>query len=189
MPVAAEVAAALGAQLEVVLVCKIGAPGQPELAVGAVGEDGVTVQNNVALHELGLVWADVRGQVDLAWPELRRRAACFRPGRGRPDLRGRTVIVVDDGIATGSTVVAALRVVRGLGATWVVLAVAVAPADATPLLSSLADEVVTVLTPTDFVSVGQWYDEFTPVEDAEAARLLLAEPESRPPRPYRPDWR
>jgi putative phosphoribosyl transferase len=171
VPVAAEVAAALGAQLDVVLVRKIGAPEREELAVGAIGEDGVTVRNDAVLRELGLSWDDLADQVERERAEVRRRADLLRTG-SRPELRGRTVILVDDGIATGATVVAALRVLRDLGATHIVLAVPVAPPDSLAALAPLADEVVCPSTPRRFAAVGQWYDDFTQVPDERVRELL-----------------
>lgn len=171
VPVAAEIADALGAELDVVLVRKIGAPDRPELAVGAVGENGVTVRNDAVLRELGLQWSDLRRQVARERDEVRRRALALRPGP-RPELRGRTVILVDDGIATGATVVAALRVLRKLGAARIVLAVPVAPPESLRLLGALADEIVCPLAPRDFTSVGQWYDDFAQVPDDHVRKLL-----------------
>lgn len=171
VPVAAEVAAALRAQLDVVLVRKIGAPHREELAVGAIGEDGVTVRNEAVLRELGLSWDDLADRIERERAEIRRRAAILRPG-ARPDLRDRTVIVVDDGIATGATVVAALRVLRDLGAAHIVLAVPVAPPDSLAALAPLADEVVCPATPRRFTAVGQWYDDFTQVPDDQVRKLL-----------------
>jgi putative phosphoribosyl transferase len=171
VPVAAEVAAALGAVLDVVLVRKIGAPDREELAVGAIGEDGVTVRNEAVLRELGLSWDDLADRVERERAEVRRRADILRPG-ARPDLRDRTVILVDDGIATGATVVAALRVLRDLGAAHIVLAVPVAPPDSLAALAPLADEVVCPSTPRRFAAVGQWYDDFTQVPDERVRELL-----------------
>jgi putative phosphoribosyl transferase len=171
VPVAAEVAAALNAQLDVVLVRKIGAPHRKELAVGAVGEEGVTVRNDVVLRELGLTWDDVAEQIECEREEIVRRAAILRPGP-RPDLRGRTVILVDDGIATGATVLAALRILRDLGATYIVLAVPVAPPDSLNTLAPLADEIVCPATPKRFTAVGQWYDDFSQVPDEQVRELL-----------------
>lgn len=171
VPVAAEIAAALDAELDIVLVRKIGAPDRQELAVGAVGEDGVTVKNELVLRELGVSWADLAEQVARERDEVVRRAVELRSWP-RPDLRGRTVIVVDDGIATGATVRAALRVVRRLGAAWVVLAVPVAPAESLRALAPLADEVVCAVTPRDFMSVGQWYVNFDQVPDDDVRDLL-----------------
>ncbi|MFC4857604.1 phosphoribosyltransferase [Actinophytocola glycyrrhizae] len=171
VPVAAEVAAALGAPLDVVLVRKIGAPDREELAVGAVGEDGVTVRNEAVLRELGLSWEGLAERVARERDVIRERAVSLR-SRPRPALRGRTVILVDDGIATGATVVAALRVLRDLGAARVVLAVPVAPPDSLAAIAPLADEVVCPATPRRFAAVGQWYDDFTQVPDDQVRKLL-----------------
>lgn len=173
VPVAAQIATALSAPLDVVLVRKIGAPHRTELAVGAVGEDGVTVRNEIVLAELGLTWPDLEDQVAWERAEIDRRATMLRL-RPRPSLRGRTVIVVDDGIATGATVVAALRVVRRLGARRIVLAVPVVPADTVARLRQIADEVVCGMAPRRFVAVGQWYDDFSQVADDEVRALLEA---------------
>lgn len=174
VPVAAEIARSLDATLDIVLVRKVGAPNRPELAAGAVGEDGVTVQNRSVLRELGLTWEDMSTQVNREREEVRRRATTLRPARPRADLRGRTVIVVDDGIATGSTVVAAVRVVRDLGAARIVLAVPVAPADAVQRLAALVDELVCVHAPARFLAVGQWFQDFKQVSDDEVRRFLAA---------------
>jgi putative phosphoribosyl transferase len=173
VPVAAEIAARLDAPLDVILVRKVGAPGRAELAAGAVGEDGVTVQNLAVLDGMGLSWEDDLGaQVERERAEVWRRAETLRRGRSRVDLRDRTVIIVDDGIATGSTVVAAIRVVRGMGARRVVLAVPVAPADALRRMEELADVVVCLLAPARFLAVGQWFHDFRQLTDEEV-RLLL----------------
>jgi putative phosphoribosyl transferase len=173
VPVAAEIAAVLRARLDIVLVRKIGAPDRLELAVGAVGEDGVTVRNAALLRDLGLTWEDLHDQVTHERAEVARRAVSLRPSGPRLSLHSRTVVVVDDGIATGATVLAAIRVVRRLGAARIVLAVPVAPADAVPRLAEVADEVVCAHAPARFLSVGQWFDDFTQVTDEEV-RILLA---------------
>lgn len=172
VPVAAEVAVALGAQLDIVLVRKIGAPHRTELAVGAIGEDGVTVRNGAVLAELGLSWADLGTQVERERSEIERRATTLRPGP-RPSLEDRTVILVDDGIATGATVIAAIRVARRLGARRIVLAVPVAPADSVARLREIADEVVCTTLPTRFLAVGQWYEDFAQVPDKRVRELLV----------------
>jgi putative phosphoribosyl transferase len=173
VPVAAEIAARIGAPLDVILVRKVGAPGRAELAAGAVGEDGVTVRNLAVLDGLGLSWEeDLGAQVERERAEVLRRAEALRRGRSRLDLRGRMVIVVDDGIATGSTVVAAIRVVRGMGANRVVLAVPVAPPDALRRMEELTDEVVCLLAPARFLAVGQWFRDFRQVSDEEVRMLL-----------------
>jgi putative phosphoribosyl transferase len=172
IPVAAEIAAVLGAPLDIVLVRKVGAPRRPELAVGAVSEDGVTVRNDAVLAELGLSWADLEDQVARERAEIERQVTALRPAGPRPDLRDRTVVLVDDGIATGATVVAAARVLRRLGARRIVLAVPVAPADCLPRLREIADDVVCALAPNRFVAVGQWYDDFAQVPDKQVRALL-----------------
>jgi putative phosphoribosyl transferase len=170
--VAAEIARELKAPLDIVLVRKIGAPHRSELAVGAVGEDGITVQNRAILHELGLLWEDLHRRVERERAEVLRRAESLRPNRPRTDLADRTVIVVDDGIATGSTVVAAMRVVRGQGARRIVLAVPVAPADTLTRMTELADEIVCLHAPERFRAVGQWFQDFRQVSDDEVRALL-----------------
>jgi putative phosphoribosyl transferase len=172
VPVGAEVAAALGAPLDVILVRKVGAPERPELAAGALGEDGVTVQNVAVLHQLGLSWDDLSDEVDAQWAELHARQRELRGEKPRVDLRGRTVVIVDDGIATGSTVVAAMRVVRAMGARRVVLAVPVAPAETMESMEILADEVVCLHAPERFRAVGQWFRDFSQVSDEEVMKLL-----------------
>jgi len=174
VPVAAEIARELKAPLDIVLVRKVGAPHRKELAAGAVGEDGITVENSFVLQGLGLSWEDLSDQVAKERAEVVRRAVSLRLDRERIALAGRTVVVVDDGIATGSTVVAAIRVVRGLGAREVVLAVPVAPADAIEQLDELADEVVCLQTPVQFSAVGQWFEDFRQVSDGEVRALLDA---------------
>jgi putative phosphoribosyl transferase len=175
VPVAAEVAAALDVPLDIVLVRKVGAPHRAELAAGAVGEDGVTVRNASVLDDLGLSWEELAPIVERERAEVDRRAETLRTGRARANLRGRTVIVVDDGIATGSTVFAAIKVVRGLGAERIVLAVPVAPAGTVERMSSVADEVVCLHAPARFLAVGQWYQDFRQVSDDQVRALLAPE--------------
>jgi putative phosphoribosyl transferase len=172
VPVATEIAAGLGAPLDVIVVRKVGVPYRPELAAGAVGEDGVTVRNTPVLHEAGLSWEDLRDVVERERAEVSRRAVALRPDRPRTDLADRTVIIVDDGVATGSTVVAAVRVARQLGARWIVLAVPVAPADVAAKLTGIADEVVCLHAPVPFQAVGQWFRNFRQLTDDEVGNYL-----------------
>jgi putative phosphoribosyl transferase len=172
VPVAFEVARTLGAPLDVIVVRKLGVPFQPELGMGAIGEDGVRVLNREVLgaarvseSEIAAVEARERG-------ELERRAARFRQGRSRLDLTGRTVIVVDDGIATGSTARAACEVARVHGAARVVLATPVAPTDWIGRLGSVADEFVCLATPEPFYGVGQFYDNFNQTTDEQVIACL-----------------
>ncbi len=180
IPVAFEVAQALGAVLDVIVVRKIGLPAQPELAMGAIGEDGVRVINqHVVLGEQvteeEFLWVEERERV-----ELERRARRFRGDRPRAPLNGRTAIIVDDGIATGSTARAACQVARAHGAARVVLAVPVAPRATIPGLSSVADEVVSLETPSRFLAIGQWYGDFSQTSDEEVVTLLRRAAENAP---------
>lgn len=174
VPVAAEVARVLGAPLDVILVRKLGVPYQPELAMGAIGEEGVRVVDDhiVAVAQVTPeALADVEARERL---ELERRAARYRAHRPRVPVVGRVVVIVDDGIATGSTARAAVDVARQQGAARVVLAVPVAPRDSVRALDAVADEVVVVATPEPFQSVGGWYRDFDQVSDAEVERYLRA---------------
>ncbi len=172
VPVAAEVARALGAPLDVVIVRKLGLPFRPELAMGAIGEDGVRVLDQALVDAFGVTPADV-AVVELAeQTELSRRIQTYRRVRPRLKLAGRIAIVVDDGAATGSTALAALRVVRAHGAARVVLALPVAPPSAVDELRAHADEVVCLEQPIDFQALGRFYDDFSATTDDEVLALL-----------------
>ncbi|MFF4339056.1 phosphoribosyltransferase family protein [Kitasatospora sp. NPDC001540] len=171
-PVAAEVAAALGAELDVCVVRKVGVPGQSEVAMGAVGEDGARVVNQQVVDA-----ADVPPEAFAAVEareraELARRAAAYRRGRPPVPLAGRTVLVVDDGVATGSSALAACRIVRARGAARVVLAVPVAPHDWARRLGGAADAYVAVHAPEGFRAVGEFYRDFRQTTDAEVLAAL-----------------
>ena len=172
VPVAAEVARALDAPLDVILVRKLGVPFQPELAMGAVGEDGVTVINQEVMAAARVPRREVEAVEAREREELERRARAYRGDRRRIPLAGRTVIVVDDGIATGSTARAACHVARAAGASHVVLAVPVAPPEWTARLSADADELIAVETPEPFYAVGQFYDNFSPTTDEQVVACL-----------------
>jgi predicted phosphoribosyltransferase/predicted alpha/beta-hydrolase family hydrolase len=172
VPVAAEVAARLGAPLDVLVVRKIGHPRQPELAVGALGEDGVMILDQDSIARLGVTREALNATVARERSELERRVTRYRGSRPRLDVRGRTVIVVDDGLATGASAHAGIAVLRRLGAVRVILAVPVAPADTVNALRRVADDVVCLETPHDFQAVGLWYDDFTQVTDEDVDRLL-----------------
>lgn len=172
--VAAEVADALGAPLDVVVVRKLGVPWQPELAMGALGEDGAVVHDRTVLGAVSISPDEVARVEAAERAELERRVAAFRAVRPRLPLDGRTAVVVDDGVATGSTARAACHVVRQLGAARVVLAVPVAPADFARRMSADADELVAVATPRQFHGVGQFYADFRQVGDDEVLALLRA---------------
>lgn len=172
VPVAAAVAEALDAPLDVCLVRKLGVPDQPELGMGAIGEDGVRVINQEVLRHTGV------GQADLDRVEahergvLEQRAARYRGAHAPVGIAGRTVAVVDDGVATGSTARVACRIARARGAARIVLAVPVAPRDFAPRLGADADELVCLDTPLDFFAIGQFYGDFTQVGDEEVTALL-----------------
>lgn len=170
--VAYEVARSLETPLDVIVVRKVGVPGQPELAMGAIGENGASVVNDRIVRATGVTDAEYERVAARERAEVERRATSFRPADRRVGLSGRTVIVVDDGIATGATARAALQVARAQGAARVVLAVPVAAAESLAEMAVDADEIVTVLTPSDLGSVGYWYRNFDQVEDDEVRRLL-----------------
>lgn len=172
VPVAAQVSEALHVPLDVIVVRKLGVPYQPELAMGAVGEGGVRVLDETILR-MAHVSADELAAVDeREHAELLRRAERFRRGRPRVPLAGRHVVVVDDGIATGSTMRAACAVARAEGATRITIAVPVAPADWTRRLSGIADEFVAVHSPSGFRAVGQFYRDFRQTTDDEVVQIL-----------------
>ncbi|MEE1823629.1 phosphoribosyltransferase family protein [Streptomyces sp. BE20] len=172
VPVAAEVAAALGAPLDICVIRKLGVPYQPELGMGAIGEDGVRVLNDQVLRPAGVTARQLADVESRERVELERRARRYRGDRPPADLRGRTVVVVDDGIATGSTARAACLIVRARGAARVVLAVPVAPDDWTDRLDDVADELVCVGTPSPFFAIGEFYADFRQTEDTEVLRRL-----------------
>ncbi|MFE7561495.1 phosphoribosyltransferase family protein [Kitasatospora sp. NPDC057500] len=174
VPVAAEVAASLGAPLDICVIRKLGVPYQPELGMGAIGEDGVRVINDQVLRPAGVTPEQLAAVEVRERAELERRARRYRDGRPPVDLRGRTVVVVDDGIATGSTARAACLIVRARGAARVVLAVPVAPQDWTERLGTVADELVCVGTPSPFFAIGEFYADFSQTEDTEVLRHLAA---------------
>jgi putative phosphoribosyl transferase len=172
VPVAAPIARALGAPLDVIIVRKLGVPRRRELAMGAIGEGGVRVLE----HEVLLAWHvsddDLAAIEAEEQAELGRRSERLRAGRARVPLQDRPVIVVDDGLATGSTARAAIHVARAAGATSVVLAAPVAPPTTVQELARVADAVVCVVTPSPFAAIGQWYRDFSPTTDDEVVRVL-----------------
>jgi putative phosphoribosyl transferase len=172
VPVAAEVARALQAPLDVIVVRKVGVPGQPELAMGAVGEGGASVVDTDIVRRAGVQPDELSAAQAHARAEVQQRVRALRGHRAPAELTGRTAVIVDDGIATGSTARAACRVVRARGAARIVLAVPVASPEAVAGLSSIADEVVCLRRPALFGAVSKFYDDFTPTTDAEVMALL-----------------
>jgi putative phosphoribosyl transferase len=172
--VAAPVARLLGAELDIVVVRKLGAPGHKELAIGAVADVGgprVMVDGATAAR-VGADRAYIEREAAEQVAEIRRREGLYRAGRERVDLRGRCAIVVDDGIATGATVRAALRAVRAGGPSWLVLAAPVAAPESLERLRGECDETVCLLAPEHFRAVGEFYEDFAQTEDEEVVRLL-----------------
>ncbi|WP_433854990.1 phosphoribosyltransferase family protein [Streptomyces kronopolitis] len=172
VPVAFQVARALHAPLDVIVVRKLGVPYQPELAFGAIGEGGVRVISDDIVRRGRLDASDLASVEHAEAAELARQAERFRAGRQRLPLEGRTAVVVDDGVATGATAAAACEVVRAQGAARVVLAVPVAPPDAAERLRAALDEFVCVSTPFGFSAVGEWYRDFSQTPDDEVVSLL-----------------
>jgi len=172
VPVAYEVATALGAPLDVILVRKLGAPFQPELAMGAIGEGGVRVTNDDVIRRGGITDDEVAAVEERERRVIDRQAQQFRSGRSRVAVAGRTAIVVDDGIATGATAAAACQVARRQGARKVVLAAPVGAPESVQALQDVCDEVVCPEMPPFFLAVGTWYDDFRGVWDSEVTALL-----------------
>ena len=171
VPVAAVVAERLDGDLDVLVAHKLGAPGNPEFAIGAVAEDGSTFVDKRMVLRISEDY--VREETARQLADVRRRAQTLRDGRQAVPIEGRVCIVVDDGVATGSTLEASLRLVNRLGAAKVIAAVPVGPPDTIKRLSAAADEVVCPLQPKHFFAVGGWYETFDQVPDEDVAALLL----------------
>ena len=172
VPVAAEVAHALGAPLDVFLVRKLGVPGREELAMGAIASGGVRVVNTSVIDAFNIPESVIDAKVIEEGAELTRRERLYRDARPPLDLAGRTVILVDDGLATGATMRAAIAAVRLLQPTSVVVAVPVAAPPIADDIRALADDFACVVTPEGFRAVGLWYQDFSPTTDDEVRALL-----------------
>jgi putative phosphoribosyl transferase len=172
VPVAFEVARALGVPLDLLLVRKLGVPGQKELAMGAIAEGGVHVLNPTVVIALRIPPEVIELVAADEVRELDRRARAYRGERPPPDLRGRTVILIDDGLATGTTMRAAIVAVRARGAARVVVAVPVAAPDTVDELSPSVDDIVALLTPEPFAAIGLWYRDFSQLSDDQVRNLL-----------------
>lgn len=177
LPVARAVADALDADLDVVVAQKMGAPGNPELAVGAAASDGSLWLNDDLVARLGVSEEYVEREREREADSAREKLEWYRGERAPPDLQGKRVVVVDDGVATGATAMAVLRQVRDAGAERVVLAVPVASPSSVEQLRDAADDVVAVLEPENFRAVGQFYRDFGQVSDEEAIAYLEGERE------------
>jgi putative phosphoribosyl transferase len=167
-----EVARALGARLDIIVPRKIGAPDNPELAIGAVTEDGTAILNDSLVSELGVSERFIREESVKQREEIVRRLKSYRGDAPYPGLKNRVVIVVDDGIATGYTMKAALASVRKKGAKSVVVAIPVGPPSTIRELGRIADHVVCLYTPEIFYAIGQFYDDFSQTTDDEVKKLI-----------------
>jgi putative phosphoribosyl transferase len=172
VPVAAEVAEALGAELDVLVVGKVGVPGHEELALAAVADDGSLARNPNVIAAVGMSEEELEVLARRQAAALVTRAGEFRGGRSPVGVAGRTVVVVDDGMATGATMRVAVEVVRSRGPAQVVVAIPVASMEATDAIRAVADRVVCLLAPPGFRAVGPWYADFTQVTDEEVRELL-----------------
>lgn len=174
VPVAAVIARELAAPLDVMVVRKLGMPGHEEFAMGAIASGDVTVLDETLIQRLRIEESRLQAVIDKERRELIRRETAYRGDRVYPDLHGHQVLLVDDGIATGSSILAAIRAVRQLGAEHCTLAVPVAPAETLESLAGEVDAIVCVETPAHFRAVGQWYVEFGQTSDEEVSLCLAA---------------
>jgi len=174
VPVGYEVAIALGIPLDVFVVRKLGVPGQPELAMGAIASGGVRVLNEEILRQIHVPQGYIDQVSDNESEELRRRELAYRAGRLPIDVTGRSVIIVDDGLATGSTMRAAVRALRRQHAARIIVAVPVGSSSACHDLEKEADQVICLEQPEDFRAVGLWYDDFRQTSDEEVKQLLAS---------------
>lgn len=172
VPVAVEIARRIAAPLDVFVVRKLGVPGHEELAMGAIASGGVRVLNRPVIESLGLNEQVIEAATVREARELQRRESAYRDQRPRPDLRDRTVILVDDGIATGSTMYAAIAAVRAQGVARVIVAAPTVAHDTWSEMRRTVDELVAVLVERDFRGVGQWYVDFAQTTDEEVRELL-----------------
>jgi putative phosphoribosyl transferase len=172
VPVAAAVAARLRAPLDVFLVRKLGTPGHPELAMGAIAEGGVMVVSSEIVAELGISRAALEQVAARERLELERRDVLYRGGRARPPVKDQVVIVIDDGLATGATMEAAVMALRELKPARIVVAAPVGARESCERLGRVADEVVCALVPASFLAVGQWYRDFEQTSDEEVKTLV-----------------
>jgi putative phosphoribosyl transferase len=179
VPVAYEIAIAINAPLDVLTVRKLGTPGQPELAMGAIASGGVRVMNEDVLRLCGVSDEEIELVAERELAELARREQAYRGERKPPGIAGKIVILVDDGVATGATMKAAVAALRHLDPARVVVAVPHGAAETIDALRREADEVVCLATPWPYMAVGSWYQNFTQVSDREVAELLEAADEAR----------
>jgi predicted phosphoribosyltransferase len=183
IPVAYAVALALGAPLDVLVVRKLGVPGHEELAMGAIASGGTRVLNHEVLRQLGIAPSTVEMVAAREWRELAQREVAYRDGRPAAEVAWRTVLVIDDGLATGSTMRAAVVALRQRAPARIVVAVPVAAPSTCAGLRPEVDELICAATPEPFAAVGLWYVDFRPVGDREVRELLARATERNPPIP------
>src|SRR5207244_10311245 len=183
VPVAYEVAHRLGAPLDVFVVRKLGVPGHEELAMGAVATGGVRVLNDQLVEQLGIPDQMIDAVAARERQELARRERLYRGGRPPPDVRGRTVILVDDGLATGATMRAAIMALRQLQPARIVVAIPTASPETCEELKAKIDEVICAITPEPFLAVGHWYEDFSQTTDEEVRDLLARRQHPEPAQP------
>jgi putative phosphoribosyl transferase len=172
IPVGAEIAKLLHAPLDVFLVRKLGVPGQEELAMGAIASGGVRVLNEEVIRQIGITSETIEQVTQIERAELKRREEAYRGDRPTLDARGKTVILVDDGLATGASMYAALLAIREQHPARIVVAVPVAAPETFHAFQALVDEMICALTPTPFYGVGAWYEDFSQVSDEQVRALL-----------------
>jgi putative phosphoribosyl transferase len=172
VPVGFELAEALHAPLDVFLVRKLGVPGHEELAMGAIASNGVMVLNEGVINAYGISESQLEKVAEREREEIVRRAFLYRGDSPELDLKNKTVILVDDGFATGASMRAAATAVRQLQPSYILLAVPTAPPETCELLETIADEVLCLITPTPFAAVGYWYEDFSQTTDEEVRELL-----------------
>jgi predicted phosphoribosyltransferase len=174
VPVAFEVAEALHAPLDVIVVRKLGVPGWEELAMGAISTGGIRVLNEEIIRRAGISREQIEAVTARELAELRRRETAFRGRSGAPEIAGKTVLLIDDGIATGSTIQAAVKVLRAQKPAAIVIAVPTASVQAFEMLRGEVDDFVSLMIPENFHAVGQWYEDFDQTSDV-GVKALLAE--------------
>lgn len=172
VPVGAEIAGALGVPLTVFIVRKLGVPGHEELAMGAITSGGMRLINHSVTETLKIPDSVIEGTAKREMLEITRRERIYLHGRGMPDLKDKTVILTDDGIATGSTMKLAVQALQQRGAQKIVVAIPVAPLDTVAELQEIADEVICLAEPEPFGSVGTWYENFEQLNDTEVCEIL-----------------
>jgi putative phosphoribosyl transferase len=175
VPVASEVANALGQPLDVLIVRKLGVPGQRELAMGAISSGGIRELNSEVIEAAEISPQEVERITRIESRELERREQTYRPGRPRVKATGKTVILVDDGLATGTTMLAAITAIRALGAEHVTVAVPVGSPESCRRVAEKADELICLLQPEDLHAIGLWYEDFRQTTDDEVRKLMAAD--------------